>query len=268
VKNQWQVQIDMSGKNPDRSQRLQRTASERRGFSLIELMVVISVAVLLAGLLMPALAELRVSAHRVVSASNLRQIGIGMQMYVNDDVSESLPYAAQLWDPEAYWQPGELSAANLGSAEDSDDAWRTTQGWTGLGLLWHFRYCRAIDVFYCPNHRGDHPLERYGDAWLFPNGQKIYTNYHYAGDWDWETGQPRRLDRGERLVLATDAIRSKAELNFEDGMNILRGDGSVRWQTERFDEIRSRIPESASIAIEPTPEYLGLWSFLEDLQIN
>ena len=123
-------------------------APRRSGFSLIELLVVISVAALLAGLLMPALAELRVSANRVVSASNLRQIGIGMLMYVNDDVSESLPYAAQLWDPEAYWEPGELSAANLGKSIDSEEWNRTTEGWTGLGLLWHFRYCRGIDVFY------------------------------------------------------------------------------------------------------------------------
>ena len=43
-----------------------------RGFSLLELLVVLVVTVLLTGLLMPAMARVRESAHRVVCSSHLR----------------------------------------------------------------------------------------------------------------------------------------------------------------------------------------------------
>ena len=56
----------------------------RRAFTLIEVLVVVAIIALLIATLLPSLAAARVSARRTMSASNLRQIGIGLQMYTQD----------------------------------------------------------------------------------------------------------------------------------------------------------------------------------------
>jgi prepilin-type N-terminal cleavage/methylation domain-containing protein len=56
----------------------------RRGFTLVELLVVIAVVALLVGVLLPALQSARQSAFRTGSASNLRQLATFMLLYAED----------------------------------------------------------------------------------------------------------------------------------------------------------------------------------------
>jgi prepilin-type N-terminal cleavage/methylation domain-containing protein/prepilin-type processing-associated H-X9-DG protein len=75
----------------------------KRAFTLIELLVVIAIIAMLAAILFPVFASSKVSAKKAVCASNMRQIGLGLQMYA-DDYDGRLPSSSHtVYEEEQGW---------------------------------------------------------------------------------------------------------------------------------------------------------------------
>ena len=64
---------------------------ENEAFTLVELLVVIAVIGILAGILLPALARAKSRGNSAYCLNNLRQFGLALQMYAGDH-DDALPY--------------------------------------------------------------------------------------------------------------------------------------------------------------------------------
>lgn len=269
---------------PDRPARVSLRDRPRHGFSLIELMVVMVVTMILAGILMPALAGLRDQTDRMISGSNMRQLGMGITMYATDNLGR-LPYSALMHagDPAfiqemmiTYIEPANalsLTEQLQGGKQESEPIELPiglnldVRGFEGLGLLYATGYTSAPDVFYCPAHRGDHPLERYAADYEHPTGI-IYSNYQYRGDIDIdpENGVRRAitLERDANRVFLTDGMRTKRDFNHRSGYNSLLGDGSVWWRSDLEERIYRLLPDGKMAGEDAGNLYDVLWDIIDE----
>ena len=112
-----------------------------RGFSLVELLVVLGIIVVLIAMLLPALRRARGDALRVQCASNLRQIGMGLELY--EQAYKRLPGGDVIMFALVFDTPG-------GSESGGDALLRIQPGAADLrGALLGNKSC-VEQTFLCP----------------------------------------------------------------------------------------------------------------------
>lgn len=87
--------------------------NKNAGFTLMEILTVIAIIAILAGLLMPALNSARREARRAQCISNLKQIGIAIHSYALDNDGAFPTGLAGLVVANGYLPPGPTGSANI-----------------------------------------------------------------------------------------------------------------------------------------------------------
>ncbi len=187
------------------------------GFTLIELLVVIAIIALLAAILLPALNNARNKARQATCQSNLRQINLGIQLYVSDN-GDRLPIL-------------------LGS--DIDNQWK--YHFMQFGVLG--KYAADFDVFHCPTARP----QDWDPSWSAIyctniNSQTWCTHYKICDTHDTAGGKfiAGRLVTSFRdptwVVTALD-LDWEALTRHGPGQNLAFLDGHIEWKVRELYQI-------------------------------
>jgi prepilin-type N-terminal cleavage/methylation domain-containing protein/prepilin-type processing-associated H-X9-DG protein len=167
----------------------------RFGFTLIELLVVIAIIAILAAILFPVFARARENARRTSCLSNMKQLGLGLMMYVQD------------YD-EMYMLGGTV-------VEGLPQA-----GFTANVNWWRFRlqpYTKNWQVFRCPSSPSNED----------PSDSRLQFLYHYGYNYQIAGKSMATVQEPARVVALGDSLHWDGSLY--NGANFAYAKGTSGW---------------------------------------
>jgi prepilin-type N-terminal cleavage/methylation domain-containing protein/prepilin-type processing-associated H-X9-DG protein len=193
-----------------------------RGFTLVELLVVIGIIAILIAILLPALAKSRESARRAACLSNLRQVHTAFFFYAGN-YKDQVPLGYRAGNKQFNSMMYSFTTAKI----------------VLFGWLYNERLMRNPNVFFCPSENDARSqFDTAANPW--PPGADP-TKHSYSGyGCRPEIELPDdplpdlilpRLGRFRNKAIFADltAVVARVETRHKTGVNVLYGDGSAVW---------------------------------------